>query len=72
MYEIWRGVLLAFQREIAAQNLAPTADARAQLERCALQLRVALGSESAVYRRVLRHSTVLLQRIENSTPTPAR
>ena len=72
MYEIWRGVLLAFQREIAAQNLAPTADARAQLERCAAQLRVALGSESAVYRRVLRHSAALLQRIENSTPTPAR
>ena len=50
----------------------PTADARARLERRAAQLRVALGSESAIYRRVLRHSTVLLQRIEDSTPTPAR
>lgn len=72
MYEVWRGVLLALQREIAAQALAPTADARTRLERGTSQLRFALGTESAVYRRVVRHSTELLQRIESSTSTPAR
>lgn len=72
MYEIWRGVLLAFQREIATQSLAPTSDARARVERCAAQLRVAFGTESAVYRRLLRHATALLEHIDSSAPTPAR
>jgi len=72
MYEVWRSVLLALQREIAAQGVAPGADARARLERASAQVRVALGPDSELLRRTLAHASALLRRIEGSLSNPAR
>ena len=72
MYEPWRRVVIAFQREVAVQSLAPSADARAALEGASAFARGALGDESALFQRIQRQSLALLRRIEGSTPNPAR
>jgi len=72
MYEAWRAIVLAFQREVAAQSLAPSEDAPAALERVSTLVRGVFGDQSALFQRIERRSRALLVRIENSESHPAR